>query len=70
MTGTSATRIADGYVLESADEREEVILSPTDFFTVEKMLIETETWEQVVGVILFGGSLWRLRQERQYEGTT
>lgn len=60
--GTTVTRIVDGYVLESADEREEVILSHVDFFTVEKMLAETETWEQVVGVILFGGSTWRLRR--------
>lgn len=63
VTGTAVTRIADGYVLESADEREEVILSHTDFSTVEKKLVEAEIWEQVVGVILFGGSTWRLRPD-------
>lgn len=56
--GSAARRIPDGYVLESPGERNEVILSHTDFQSVEKRL--TETWKQIVGSVLFGGSTWTL----------
>ncbi|EAM5558109.1 cytoplasmic protein [Salmonella enterica] len=58
--GSADRRIPDGYILESPDERNEVILSHTDFQSVEKRLTETETWEQIVGNVLFGGSTWAL----------
>jgi hypothetical protein len=58
--GTAPRRIPDGYVLESSGERNEVMLSHTDFQSVERYLAETETWEQVVGSLLFGGSTWML----------
>lgn len=61
--GSTDRRIPDGYVLESPGERNEVILSHTDFQSVEKRLTETETWEQVVGSVLFGGSTWTLRPD-------
>lgn len=64
---TSARRIPDGYVLESPGERNEVILSHTDFQSVEKRLAETETWEQIVGSVLFGGSTWTLRPDMDDE---
>ncbi|EFA4879917.1 cytoplasmic protein [Escherichia coli] len=56
-------RIPDGYVLESPGERYEVILSHTDFQSVAKRLAETETWQQIVGSVLFGGSTWTLRPD-------
>ena len=61
--GSTDRRIPDGYVLESLGERNEVILSHTDFQSVEKRLTETETWQQIVGSILFGGSTWTLRPD-------
>lgn len=61
--GSADRRIPDGYVLESPGERNEVILSHTDFQSVEKRLTETETWEQIVGNVLFGGSTWALRPD-------
>lgn len=61
--GSAVRRIPDGYVLESPGEQNGVILSHTDFQSVEKHLAETETWEQVVGSILFGGSIWILRAD-------
>lgn len=42
--GSADRRIPDGYILESPGERNEVILSHTDFQSVEKRLTETETW--------------------------
>ncbi|ATF95536.1 cytoplasmic protein (plasmid) [Cedecea neteri] len=45
---SSARRIPYGYVLESPCEWNEVVLSHTDFHSVEKRLAETETWEQIV----------------------
>jgi hypothetical protein len=62
-TGSAVRRIPDGYVLESPGERNEVILSHADFQSVEKRLAETETWEQSVGITLFGGSTWTLRPD-------
>lgn len=61
--GSATRRIPDGYILESPGERNEVILSHTDFQSVEKCLTETETWEQIVGRVLFGGSTWMLRPD-------
>lgn len=55
--------LADGYVLESTGDEGEVILSHADFLSVKAKLAETETWEQVVGNILFGGSTWKLRPD-------
>jgi len=57
------TQLADGYVLASQGDHGEVILSHADFLSVKTKLAETETWEQVVGNILFGGSTWKLRPE-------
>ncbi|HCR3333663.1 TPA: cytoplasmic protein [Morganella morganii] len=61
--GSAARRIPDGYILESPDDLYEVILSYSDFQSVEKRLAETETWEQSVGSTLFGGSTWTLRPD-------
>lgn len=61
--GSMDRRIPDGYVLESPGERNEVILSHTDFQSVERQLTETETWQQIVGSVLFGGSTWTLRPD-------
>lgn len=55
--------LADGYILEVSGEQGEVILNHTDFLSVKTKLAETETWEQVVGSILFGGSSWILRSD-------
>lgn len=63
LAGSTARRTPDGYVLESPGERNEVILSHTDFQSVEKRLAETATWEQIVGNVLFGGSTWTLHPD-------
>ncbi|EMA0470302.1 cytoplasmic protein, partial [Enterobacter hormaechei] len=52
----SATRIPEGYILESPGEREDIVLSRADFHALEKLLEQKETWEQVVGVTCFGGA--------------
>ncbi|WP_407260882.1 cytoplasmic protein [Klebsiella pneumoniae] len=57
----SATRIPEGYILESPGEREDIVLSRADFHALEKLLEQKETWEQVVGVTCFGGATWQLR---------
>ncbi|WP_447884762.1 cytoplasmic protein [Serratia fonticola] len=57
------TQFADGYVLASLSDHGETILSHADFLSVKTKLAEIETWEQVVGNILFGGSTWKLRPE-------
>ena len=57
----SATRIPEGYILESPGEREDIVLSRADFHALEKLLEQQETWEQVVGVTCFGGATWQLR---------
>ena len=57
----SATRIPEGYILESPGEPEDIVLSHADFHALEKQLEEKETWEQVVGVTCFGGATWQLR---------
>jgi hypothetical protein len=56
----SATRIPEGYILESPGEREDIVLSHADFHALEKRLEEKER-EQVVGVTCFGGATWQLR---------
>lgn len=56
-----ATRIPEGYILESPGEREDIVLSHADFHALEKQLEQKETWEQVVGVTCFGGATWQLR---------
>lgn len=57
------SELADGYVLASATDGDEFILSHADFLSVNTKLTETETWEQAVGGILFGGSTWMLRSD-------
>ena len=57
----SATRIPEGYILESPGEPEDIVLSHADFHALEKQLEQKETWEQVVGVTCFGGATWKLR---------
>ena len=57
----SATRIPEGYILESPGEREDIVLRHADFHALEKQLEQKETWEQVVGVTCFGGATWQLR---------
>lgn len=57
----SATRIPEGYILESPGEREDIVLSHADFHALEKQLEQKETWEQVIGVTCFGGATWQLR---------
>lgn len=57
----SATRIPEGYILESPGEQEDIVLSRADFHALEKLLEQKETWEQVVGVTCFGGATWQLR---------
>lgn len=63
LAAKSTTRIPDGYVLELPGEPEDVLLSHTDFVGLEKRLMQTETWEQVVGGTCFGGATWKLRPE-------
>lgn len=58
--GQQIPRIPDGYTLVSADERDETILAHTDFLSVAGRLTEADRWEQVVGPVLFGGSVWKL----------
>lgn len=55
--------LADGYILESLGDEGEVILSHADFLPVKAKLAEMESWEQVVGSTLFGGSTWMLRHD-------
>lgn len=57
----SATRIPEGYILESPGEREDIVLSHADFHALEKLLEQKESWEQVVGVTCLGGATWKLR---------
>jgi len=57
----SATRIPEGYILESPGEREDIVLSHADFHALEKLLEQKDTWEQMVGVTCFGGATWQLR---------
>ena len=57
----SATRIPEGYILESPGEPEDIVRSHADFHAQEKQLEQKETWEQVVGVTCFGGATWQLR---------
>lgn len=57
----SATRIPEGYILESPGDREDIVLSHADFHALEKLLEQKDTWEQMVGVTCFGGATWKLR---------
>ncbi|MDM4471456.1 cytoplasmic protein [Klebsiella michiganensis] len=57
----SATRIPEGYILESPGEREDIVLGHADLHALEKLLEQMETWEQVVGLTCFGGATWQLR---------
>ena len=57
----SATRIPEGYILESPGEREDIVLGHADFHALEKQLEQKDTWEQVVGLTCFGGATWQLK---------
>ena len=57
----SATRIPEGYILESPGDREDIVLSHADVHALEKLLEQKDTWEQMVGVTCFGGATWKLR---------
>lgn len=57
----SATRIPEGYILESPGDREDIVLSHADFHALEKLLEQKDTWGQMVGVTCFGGATWKLR---------
>ena len=50
-------------MLESLGDGGEVILSHAYFLPVKAKLAEMESWEQVVGSTLFGGSTWMLRHD-------
>lgn len=64
MTQSVGERIPGGYVLESPGEKDDILLSHTDFLMLEKLLVQVETWEQVVGTTCFGGATWMLKPER------
>lgn len=55
--------LAGGYVLESPEGGDEIMLSHADFLSVKMKLAETESWEQVVGNVLFGGNTWMLHSD-------
>ena len=57
----SATRIPEGYILESPGEREDIVVSRADFHALEKLLEQKETWEQVVGVTCIDVATGQLR---------
>lgn len=59
----SVVRLPDGYVLESPGETDDILLSHIDFQMLAKLLVQTESWEQVVGVTCFGGATWVLKPE-------
>ena len=61
QAGESATRIPEGYILESPGVREDIVLSRAGFHALEKLLEQQETWALVVGVTCFGGATWQLR---------
>ena len=56
-------RLPDGYLLETPEASGDTPLSNTDFKALEKRLVQTDSWEQIVGGICFGGTTWRLRPE-------
>lgn len=57
-------RLPDGYLLETPGASGDTPLSDTDFKALEKRLVQTDSWEQVVGGTCFGGATWRLRPEQ------
>lgn len=57
QAGESATRIPEGYILESPGEREDIVLSRADFHALEKLLEQKETREQVVGDLFWWGNM-------------
>ncbi|WP_407250757.1 cytoplasmic protein [Klebsiella pneumoniae] len=61
QSAESATRIPEGYILESPGEREDIVLSRADFHALEKLLEQKENLELVVGVTRFGGAHMVLR---------
>ncbi|HBV9912359.1 TPA: cytoplasmic protein [Klebsiella aerogenes] len=63
QAATSAVRMQSGYVLETPGESGDTPLSLADFAALEKRLVQTEHWEQVVGRECFGGATWQLCPE-------
>lgn len=61
--GTPPPGIPDGYVLESADQREDTPLTHIDFSIIASRLVCTETWSQVAGREEFGGETWHLQPD-------
>lgn len=61
--GTPPPGMPDGYVLESADQREDTPLTHIDFSIMAPRLVRTETWSQVAGREEFGGETWRLQPD-------
>ena len=59
----SPGRLPDGYVLETPGASGDTPLSDTDFRALEVKLVQTCSWEQVVGGICFGGATWHLLPE-------
>ncbi|SPY45134.1 hypothetical protein [Photobacterium damselae] len=57
LAGSTARRIPDGYVLESPGERNEVILSHTDFQPVENGLQKEKPGSKPWKVYFYGPSL-------------
>lgn len=60
VTSQPLVRVPEGYLLMSKTGEEEFILTPLEFHAVKHSLIERDTWENVVGPILYGGSSWFL----------
>ncbi|WHT95728.1 cytoplasmic protein (plasmid) [Providencia rettgeri] len=58
----SLARIPEGYILMSKEGVEETILNPLEFQSIKHSLTERDTWQNVVGPTLFGGSSWFLKK--------
>lgn len=57
--------IPDGIVLETPGEYCDTPLSHVDFAVVQKWLVRSGDWSQIVGAMEFGGSVWHLAREYQ-----
>ncbi|MDJ3787569.1 cytoplasmic protein [Salmonella enterica] len=62
---TPAPEIPDGIVLETPGEYCDTPLSHVDFSVVQKWLVRSGDWSQIVGAMEFGGSVWHLAREYQ-----
>lgn len=65
LADASTFRVPDGYLLASPEEGDDagVIMSHTEFQSIESDIIEIDKWQEIIGPALFGGSRWILRQE-------